>query len=111
MSSLCGPAMWGNRFWSAATISAVSSIESVVWLEGRGLLGGLYQADCARRKLSHGAGDFRMAFVPDQHDLAPAPEMNFGLPVHFGDERTCRIDGQQVAMPGFERHRFRHPMC
>src|SRR6202035_4687513 len=32
MSSLCGPEMFGKRCFSNATISAVSSIDSVVWV-------------------------------------------------------------------------------
>ena len=32
MSSLCGPLMFGKRALSSATISAVSSIDSVVWV-------------------------------------------------------------------------------
>ena len=32
MSSLCGPLMFGKRSLSSATISAVSSIDSVVWV-------------------------------------------------------------------------------
>ena len=39
MSSLCGPEMFGKRSFSIATISAVSSIDSVVWVTKARLFG------------------------------------------------------------------------
>ena len=51
-----------------------------------------------------------MAGMPDQDDFAAAPKMNFGLAMHFGDERAGRIDRDQVAAAGVDRHRSRHPM-
>ena len=51
----------------------------------------------ARRQLAHRADDFGVAGMADQDDGAPAPVMEFGLAMDFGDQRTGGVDGEQVA--------------
>ena len=108
MSSLCGPAIDGKRSFSTATISAVSSTESVVCVIQARLSGSrgskrarilhrLDQRDGARRKLAHRALHLRMAGMADEHDLAPAPVMQDRFLVHLGDERAGRVEDEDVA--------------
>src|ERR1700738_4662598 len=108
MSSLCGPEMLGNRSLSIATISAVSSIDSVVWVtkarlfgsfggEGFGVLGGLDQRHRTRRQLAQGADHFRVMGMPDQQDFPPALEMDRRLPVHFCHQRAGGVERKEIA--------------
>ena len=76
--------------------------------EGRGLLGGLDETHRPRRQLPHGAGDLGVAGMADQHDLAAAPEMDFGLAMHLGHQRTGRVDGDEIAPARLLRDRLRH---
>jgi hypothetical protein len=70
----------------------------------------LQQRDAAGRQLTHGPDDFRMARVPDEHNFTPAAIVDFGLAMHFGDQRTSRIDREQIAPPGLLRDRSRDAM-
>ena len=70
----------------------------------------LDQRDRAGRQLAQGADHLRMAGMADQHDLAAAPMMDFGLAMHLGDQRTGGVEREEVAAAGLRRHRFRHAM-
>ena len=83
MSSLCGPGDLGSALRSTATISAVSSTESVVWVTKASRLASrgskalrvgrrLDQRHRASGQLAHGADHLRVAGVADQHDLEAA---------------------------------------
>src|SRR5262249_45015020 len=48
--------------------------------------------------------------VSNEHNLTPAAIVDFGLTMHFGDERTSRIDREQVAPPGLIGDRSRNAM-
>ena len=48
--------------------------------------------------------------MTDQHDFAAAAEMDLGLAMHLGDQRTGGVDGDEVARLGAVGHRFRHAM-
>src|SRR6202795_1261952 len=103
MSSLCGPEMLGNRSLSIATISAVSSIDSVVWVTKARLFGSFGVKVLASsgvsisvthpgRQLAKGADHFRVMGMPDQQDF-PAPlEMDRRLPVHFCHQRAGGVE-------------------
>ena len=68
----------------------------------------LDQRDAAGRQLPHGADDFRMAGVADQHDLAAAPVVNLGLAMHLGHQRAGRVDREQIAPRRLLGDRARH---
>ena len=121
MSSLCGPLMFGKRSFSIATISAVSSIDSVVWVTKARLSGsfgvkvlassrGLDQRHRAGRQLAERADHFRVMRMADQQDLAAALEMDRRLAVHLGHQRAGRVQREEIAGAGVGRHRFRHAM-
>ena len=103
MSSLCGPTIAGKRClqharrsrrcrrptaWSASRRRDCR----VARLESLGVRDSLDQGDRARRQLAHGADHLRMAGMADQHDLAAAPEMDLGLAMHLGDQRTGGVE-------------------
>ena len=115
------PAMSGKRSRSTATISAVSSTDSVVWVmkaSGRvrrhrdraGLRLVLHQGHGAVRQLAHGADHLRVAGMADQQDVAAAGEVLLGLPVHLADQRAGGVEVEQVAARRLGRDRFRHAM-
>ena len=97
-----------KRSFSIATISAVSSIDSVVWvtkaeivgvlrLEGRGIMRGLDQRHRPWRQLSERADHFRMVGMPDQQDFTAALEVDRRLAMHLGDQRTGGIERKEIA--------------
>ena len=121
MSSLCGPEMFGNRPFNSATISAVSSIDSVVWVTKARLFGSFgvkvlassavsISVTAPGRQLAERADHFRMVRMPDQEDFAAALEMDRGLAVHLRDQRAGRVQREEIAGPGVGRNRFRNPV-
>jgi hypothetical protein len=48
--------------------------------------------------------------MADEHNLAPAPIVNLCLAMHFGHERTSRVDCKQIAPCRFLGNRTRHPV-
>ncbi len=121
MSSLCGPVMFGKRAFSSATISAVSSIDSVVWVtkarlfgilrrERLGVFRGLDQRHRAGRQLAERADHLGVVGMPDQQDFAAALEMDRGLAVHLRDQRAGRVQREEIARAGVGRNRFGNPV-
>ncbi len=47
-----------------------------------------------------------MACVSDEHDLAPALEMDRGLAMHFRHQRAGGVDGEEIALLGVLGHRL-----
>src|SRR5262249_33297907 len=119
MSSLCGPWMCGKRALSAATMSAVSSTESVVCVTEarragtRGPQRAASPPDCTSVMAPAGglpsrSDHFGMVGVPDQHDLAAALMVDLGLAVHLRHQRTGGVEREQVALLGLRGNRLRH---
>ena len=113
--------MVGNRSLRIATISAVSSTDSVVCVMKARLSGwatAIARASAARLdeahgalgKLSHGPDHLGMAGVADQQDLAAGCMMPLGLDMHFRDERAGRIEEKHPPQARRGRHRLGHPM-
>jgi hypothetical protein len=46
--------------------------------------------------------------VPDQHDLAAAAVMDFGLAVDFGHQRAGGVEREEIALGGSFRNRLGH---
>ena len=69
----------------------------------------LEQGHGAVGQLPHGADDLRMARMADQDDVPAALVMRLRLPVHLGDQRTGRVDGEELPLER-PRHGFWHPV-
>ncbi len=128
MSSLPGPVMAGKRARSAATISAVSSTESVVWVtkerglgdEGEALgvagfeagdvLDGFHEQHLAGRQLAHGADGLGMAGVADHDHLQAVRMVARRLGMDLGHQRAGGVDIEHAAGLGLGGHRLRHAM-
>ena len=117
MSSLGGSSRSGNRSRIAATVSSVSSTDSVGLGEpghlGRvahhdaGDVGGaLHQLDVLGR-LAGGALDLLVALVADQQDVVVVIGEPPGLVVHLGHQRAGGVDGLQAALGRLRVHRRR----
>ena len=61
------------------------------------LLDGLHQRDRAGRQLAERADHLGMAGVADQHDLAAALVMDFGLAMDLGDQRAGGVEREEIA--------------
>ena len=48
--------------------------------------------------------------MPDQDDVAAALEMDLGLAMHLGDQRTGGIERKEIALLGLIGNRARHAM-
>ena len=79
-------------------------------MEGLGLRDGLHQRDRAVRQLAERADHLGMAGMADQHDLAAALVMDFGLAVDLGHQRAGGVEREEIAALGFRGDRFRHAM-
>ena len=110
MSSLRGARIAGKRAFSASTIAAVSSTDSVVWVRKARLAvcrdaerwRVLDRLDEGHRSLGHlaeGADHFGMAGMADEQDVAPVLDQPLGLAMDLGDQRAGRIDIGQAARP------------
>ena len=75
----------------------ISESAGVARQETRDLLDGLNQRDRARRKLPDRSDHLGMVGVADQHDLATTLVVDFGLAMHFGDERARCVQREQIA--------------
>ena len=105
---------------SAATISAVSSTDSVVWVTkaswpgSRGVKASAsatvsISVDRACGQLAHGADHLGVAGVADQHDLAAGAMMALGLHMHLGDQRAGGVEDRASRRAcAVGRHRLRH---
>ena len=117
MSSLGGSSSSGNRSRIAATVSSVSSTDSVV-CESQATFDGVADHDAgARRRALHeldvlgrlagGALDLLVAVVADQQDVVVVVGEPLRLVVHLGHQRAGRVDGLQPALGGLDVHRRR----
>ena len=88
----------------------IGELARVPRLERLGLLDRLHQRDGAVRQLAERADDLGMPGVADQHDLAAALVMDFGLAVDLGDQRAGGVEREEVAALRLHRNRFRHAM-
>ena len=109
MSSLRGPWIEGKRRLRMATISAVSSTESVglgqegerVGIGGRDVFGvgrGLDQRHPPFGHLAERADHLGMAGMADEQDMAAALDQPLGLAVDLGDERAGRVEIVEAAL-------------
>ena len=114
--------MLGKRSFSTATISAVSSTDSVVWVTKASFVGvarrkgarlgdGLDQADGALGELAHGPDHLRVAGMADQDDLQALLVVAGGLDVHLGHQRAGGVQDEQVAGLGGRRDGLGDAMC
>ncbi len=120
MSFLCGPAMPGSALEPVDDLRGVvhrqrglRHVGEIIGVARREIVRigqGFDQRDRGRGQLAHGADHFRVAGMADQHDLAAAPVMNFGLAMHLGDQRTGGVEREQVAARRFLGNRARHAM-
>ena len=82
-------------------------------LELRGLLDVLdemHAAAVAGVETAHGAFDFRMAGVADEHHVAPFARITRDFHVHLGDQRTGGVEHREAAARGFVLDRGGHAM-
>ena len=111
--------MPGKRRCSAATISAVSSTDSVVWvMKARAapsgtanalrLLRVLHQGDGARFELAHGAHHLRVAGMADQQEVAAARRVVLGLAVDLADQRAGGVEVEELPPRRLGRHALGH---
>ena len=121
MSSLCGPEMFGNRSFSIATIPAVSSIDSVVWVTKARLLGsfGVKVAASSAVSISVTAPGGNWPSVPTTSGWWECPINRISRPrlKWIAASRCTLVTSGQVASsekklrrPGVRRHRFGHPV-
>ena len=124
MSSRRGLASVGNRSRSLLTMAAVSSTDSVVWVTNASrsgsrtceLLGLLHVLDEmhvpaeAGVEASHGAFDFRVPGMPDQHHVAGVARITRHFHVHLGDQRTGGVEDRESAARGLLLDGRRHAM-
>ena len=121
MSSLCGPEMFGNRCLQQRDdlggvvdrqrrLRDEGEIVGILRREGRGVMRGFDQGHRAGRQLPERADHFRMMRMPDQQDFAAALEMDRGLAVHLGDQRTGGVQREEIAGAGVGGNRFRNPV-
>ena len=113
MSSFSGPSMRGKRRFSTATISRVSSTDSVVCvmyasgvsrqLDGLGV-GDRLDEDGRVRRLAGRSLDLLVSGVADQHDRVAALRVALRLRVHLRHERARRVDRRQLALERLDPH-------
>ena len=114
MSSLGGSSSSGNRSRIAATVSRVSSTDSVVW-ESQATFAGsrttmlgdvgraLDELDVLGR-LARGALDLLVAGVADQQDVVVVAGEPLRLVVHLRHQRAGRVDRLELALLGLPVH-------
>ena len=100
-SRACRP----RRAWSAWTIGQVFRICRRKTCD---ILHRLHQEHGAIGQLPHRAHDLGVAGMADEDDRAPTPVMDFGLPVNLRDQRTGRVDGEELAFPASAGTGFRY---
>ena len=121
MSSLRGTWIEGKRRRRIATISAVSSTDSVVWVRKArlsGSAGAIASASAAVstrrhppfRHLAERADHLGMAGMADEQDVAALLDQPLGLAMDLGDERAGGVEIVEAALLRLGRHRLGHAM-
>ena len=110
MSSLGGDCSSGSRCLSRATVSIVSSTDSVVWDSQTTLLGsrtvtlsapsGPSTSWTCCGRLAGRTDDLLVPLVADQQDVVVLGGEPLRLLVHLGHQRAGRVDRLEVAGPG-----------